>query len=686
MDTIEEFLLESPAGDDVSPPTRGLDALIDKAKEEIRATDLRAQDPPPVITTLPYKWITLALLLRKRYDKGMKKEDLDESIESMEKAIGLAIIDYNPRLSEKVCVWSLKQVLEYWEKRNPLREQVKSTEEIEIRVCKVVAWADSCTSAEIGGLLAHELMELISRLTNRDNGDKRDPSAAIEHLRKAVAVACFRKSGAGLNEKLSDELMARYDLKKDANDLDEAINWTREALEMLGPASQGHSAGTKKLLIDLWRKLSDRLMARYDLKKDANDLDEAINWTKEALEMLGPASQGRSAGTKKLLIDLWRKLSDRLMARYDVKKDANDLNEAIKWTREAFEALHSHNPDPSFEAGEMQAAMSEKLGHYLMARYDVKKDANDLDEAINWTREALEMLGPASQGHSARTKKLLIDRCSKLGDRLRARYDLKKDANDLNEAIGMTSRIIATKDLSATIGQFNTYCQFWAISARLGERFRLEKNSEDLNEAIRFLEKTVAEMSRDCPDPSSRIGKLQIAMSEKLSYYLMLRYELIKDPKDVNEAIRLRKAIMDVPDVVAPGQSDKTRKADQMVRLTNSLITRYDLKKDSNDLDEAIKLINAFFEVLDSTSQGQSAEATKVCKFMWVRLSNCLQERYEVNQRTEDLDKAIKAEEQLLVLAVCDGIDGPAESSILNSLLQKRDELRNREASNSKTG
>ncbi|SCO54221.1 uncharacterized protein FFNC_15403 [Fusarium fujikuroi] len=303
------------------------------------------------MSPLPTKWMRLALLLLERYDKEKRKKDLDESIESMEKGIELAIVDHNARLSEAVSNWALRRILDLWKKRKTSKEQVESPEEMEKRVYKAVKWADSLPNADIDSrtgwrkLLANELAEL-------------------KHLRNAVAVAGF-----GYVTPLA-----------------------------------------RKFVPDLYEKLGDELMKRYDLTKDASDLDEAI-----------------------------------------------------KWMREAFEA-HSHDPDPSLVVGEQQTAIYEKLSSYFMLRYDLKKDPNDMDEAIKWTREAFK--APGGQK---------IDMLVLFSGRFWLQYLRDKRLEILNEAIDLASRIVATTDLSAKIGQLKTYSQFLAISIRLGERFRKQR-------------------------------------------------------------------------------------------------------------------------------------------------------------------------------------------------------------------
>jgi len=109
----------------------------------------------------------------------------------------------------------------------------------------------------------------------------------------------------------------RFEQRGDLNDLEEAIGFYRQALELF-PVSHPDRLGS------LAGKLANALFDRWVRKGDYNDLEEAIGLYQRTLDLF-PVSHPHRSGC-------FGGLADALFRRFGHRGDLNDLEEALDST------------------------------------------------------------------------------------------------------------------------------------------------------------------------------------------------------------------------------------------------------------------------------------------------------------------------------------------------------------------
>ena len=150
-------------------------------------------------------------------------------------------------------------------------------------------------------------------------------------------------------------------------------------------------------------------MTRFERTANESDLDSAIAAGQEAAASASASYEGYKSD-----------LGNMLLARYRLRGDLDDLENAIDQYRLALAATTADRPD--------YAAFLSNLGNALELLYERTGDPGDLDVAIDQGQRALSKLPP---DHPNRGVYL-----SNVGKAFRARYDKTGERADLNAAEG----------------------------------------------------------------------------------------------------------------------------------------------------------------------------------------------------------------------------------------------------------
>ncbi|KAJ6281480.1 CHAT domain-containing protein [Bipolaris maydis] len=222
------------------------------------------------------------------------------------------------------------------------------------------------------------------------------------------------KSLGGLMHGLGQILQLRFHISGDTNDLDEAMQLMREALE-----------GTQQDCTD-FSEISTDLVAilqlRYMRLRDGKDLEEAIVVARKAIEIL---PQGyRNFAT------MLSNLSDLLGSKFEREKDIELLDEAIQIQQRAIGLAPKGYPHTG--------VLLNRLGKQLRYRYECTKDSQDLDQAIQAAREALKATRETHHSYSTVLKDL--------GLILLYGYGRSEELKDLKEVIHVLQRVWSCKN------------------------------------------------------------------------------------------------------------------------------------------------------------------------------------------------------------------------------------------------
>lgn len=319
----------------------------------------------------------LAQHLGDRYQLTGNIEDLESAIERLNATL-IAVVDriQRPRSSEDLENLSgqpyntLAYLLQYRFEENG--DEADLTSAIHYQNLAISMASDPGTRASRLGNLSLMYLENF-----RNTGEVTQLQLAVDTARQSISTAPEDDSEEFLHRLcLSQALAVLYEQSGDEGYLDEAIEMTRHAVEKIPPERKDSLPGA----------LND-LCAMFDQKAERSgsieEVDEAIHWGREALEL-----------TPKDHVDedkFWTTLAGALSTKYELSTTAaadlgNLLDEAILLHRKALEKRGEGCPDRP------QCLLN--LGGCLLNRYDSASCApSDLEEAYNLGKEALELLG-----------------------------------------------------------------------------------------------------------------------------------------------------------------------------------------------------------------------------------------------------------------------------------------------------
>ncbi|KAG1779539.1 CHAT domain-containing protein [Suillus placidus] len=280
------------------------------------------------------------------------------------------------------------------------------------------------------------------------------------------------------------------DLPIDASD--EGIHLQRNVLELCPP---GHQLRPGAL-----DKLSRSLLTRFQRQSSIDDVDECIQFGREAVSLF----KGHSGCD-----DYLNNLAISLLFRFFHQHKPNDLDDAISFLEEALRLRPVWHQYRDSSLG--------NLGGAFITRFDERGDIDDITRAISLRREALTLRPP---GHPRRGTTL-----TNLAVALKARYDRLDVSEDLNEAIDMyreSLRLTRHDDPQCHV-------TLHKLSSALCSRFTQTQQKEDVEEAITLCQKSLAVLSSLHPERYFSYMRLQKA-------YLS-RYQILHDPADLSLAI-----------------------------------------------------------------------------------------------------------------------------------------------------
>ncbi|MCB8901246.1 MULTISPECIES: CHAT domain-containing protein [unclassified Streptomyces] len=298
--------------------------------------------------------------------------------------------------------------------------------------------------------------------------------------------------------------------------------------------------------------------------------------------------------------------------------EAGREDAAIATALERYAGQGEADPDPeTAEATARVAALHARAREGVLAA-ERHRDRGRLESAILACEAAVD-------GTPVRARPLRASALALWGVALRLRYEREGRSEDLDDAVTALRRAEA----AAGTGHPERNLVLSGLSAALRERYELRGALDDLMEAVR-----VARAAVDEGGPEGRGGRLH-----NLGLALRLRHERTGDPTDLAQAVAVhREAVALAP----PGHRDHTL---LQQGLANALRVRHEHTAAEADVRERLDALEAAQAKGVARPDGgvgpaDTAGAVGASVGALVNLASALTERYQLDGRPEDADRA----------------------------------------------
>ncbi|KAJ7616002.1 CHAT domain-containing protein [Roridomyces roridus] len=203
---------------------------------------------------------------------------------------------------------------------------------------------------------------------------------------------------------LADVLKVRFEYSMDQKDIDESIRLHRESLQLVPSDSDS-------------LRLASAILMRFKQWKDPQDLAEALQISRDSLARCPPVVPGRG--------QYFNHLGVVLCISFSHTNDIRELEESIKWHREAVQAFPLPHSSHSNALNDLAAALRLRFLH------DKVKNWEDIWEVIELHRVNLGLRPHSHPSHSTTLTNLA-----------NAFYDVHGDLEDIQEAILLHNEVL----------------------------------------------------------------------------------------------------------------------------------------------------------------------------------------------------------------------------------------------------
>jgi hypothetical protein len=460
----------------------GSDEQVDEAIRELRAAMSSAADGGSAV---PLQRVTLADMLRHRYERHRRSQDLDEAVSLAELADQgpVAPDDPDPGFEPNVHGLTLLARADRDVARADLDAAVDRLREAVARTPR--------GHPEAAGRRGNLALALTRRASPAPHAP--DLDEAVSLLQDALTlVPEHHADRVPLLVNLCEALQARAGRSRQRADIQAALDTGRTALDL---TPQGHPDRSVVL-----SAMSLALAARFQVTGDPADADEVVDLLEQAVESAasGTDEHARCLGN----------LGLALRGRFERSGRRADIDRSIECGREAVEVTPA--------GGRVRAHRLGQLAGSLLARFVTIWADADAAEAIELFGQVLDSL----PGDDPDRFMYLANRGLALADR----WQIRPQERDL-DAAAADLRAAASLQHAGRPTVQSTLCGVL--------RFRYEQRHDatDLQEAVEFGRAAVAESH---PARNGFLNNLGLA--------LQLRYEVDGDPAVIDEAIEVGQA------------------------------------------------------------------------------------------------------------------------------------------------
>lgn len=545
------------------------------------------------------------------------KEDLDDAISRFEEASKLLTCHSNP---DNACILQdLGNAL--WTRSR--YEANKTIEYLNRAVSAMYESVNTTTNERDSGYRLQDLGNILhARFCVTRSAE--DLDGAINAYHKAIPCVGNVDRARVLND-LATALETKFDVTKCLGHLRELADVKRESVYWL--ANGYYDMGS------YWDDYSTVLQMLFDWTGSLDDIDNAIDASKEAIELaydnndsalyltnLASALQTKAICTWCIddfdlavkasadalniapldhpsISTFFSNYGNALKARFTRLGRSADIDRAVK----AHEMALVHPSVCSYD----RAMFLNSLSTALVTRYSGEGPTTDLDKAIELSEQAIST--SAIRPH---------DHLHTLATALLVRYDRIGDQNDRKRAMELTERVNKSND-----GQDRTRARdLNLLGLVLLRKFERTMSINDVDEGITSLREALR-LTEDYPESTEYRTNLGNA--------LQMRFSVSGLIDDLSHVIELRKHVVNAT------PKDDSRAAGHMVNLANAVEARYWQTGSVADLSEAIEINQRVVDSIDLQHPNRA--------FFLHGLGRCLQNRYKRMGSLHDLNSAIVA-------------------------------------------
>jgi hypothetical protein len=251
----------------------------------------------------------------------------------------------------------------------------------------------------------------------------------------------------------------------------------------------------------------------------------------------------------------WKGIREVFHQKFLKERSVVDLNEAIK----AGEKALTSAPD------EDRASDLNSLAYMMVSKYEISSDLSHLNQAISYSLEAKE--------HALTMDELRWEIINDLGFAYNLRYQSLppgRGMDDLDRAIDCSREVLAHTQPGSPVHATAVS----NLASRLLLRSGANDSLDDRNEAL--------EAARQCLEIECGGSVPRIVMQQNLSYTLLMDYKRTGHGRDLEEALRLQRLVVDTC------TNDDEHMAKNYNTLADIFHEKYRQTLDSSDLTESL--------------------------------------------------------------------------------------------------
>lgn len=541
----------------------------------------------------------LATNLGDRYQANGDEHDFDRAIQVGNHGLDLGISD----TSRVMCLYTLSKTYNFRFSRVKVLSDLSLAIQLGKRALEHSPTGDPKRSMVLGHL-ARLYTARFHRL-----GDPMDIDNAVDYASEALEINEDPELDRVFCMDVSDALGSRFEMSECTEDLTDAIDLARQAVEMTPQEDE-------QLLADRCHNLSTLLHDRFCRFNNGADLEEAIRLEESFIHAF--------EHDESRLVRTLDHLGDLLDSKCHFRQDASYLNRAIQLARDILN--HTSGQDD-----EDRALYFYHMAHRLSSRYGFFGNIDDLQHAI----EMMERARQAIKDDDVHLLDMTID----LSYLLHRRYLHLGLSNDLAVGVALTQWILDDKYTERLTKQ-QDLCK---LSSHFCDRYEMTRSLEDVETSIRFAEKAVN--LADVDHPHRPYSLLQ------LSRALQTRFGALGSLPCLERSIAIIKQGLDSI------SDDEVATASLQYALSQQLLHRYEQLGSLVDLEQSLYLMQECKEHTPTDHPDQMA-----CLYA---LGAGQGYYFDRSNDVSDLDRAIDLTNQALSLAPSHGM---TRANVLQSL------------------
>ncbi|KAH8724442.1 hypothetical protein GQ44DRAFT_801320 [Phaeosphaeriaceae sp. PMI808] len=271
---------------------------------------------------------------------------------------------------------------------------------------------------------------------------------AIDAANESVKAAGNSPSSVHCLVALSSALEKRYEENGNIDDLKEAVRLSREAKKQ--------ASNTQGSYPSLLNNLGGQLEVMYLRSGDVSLLDNSIEVTQQACDMAPEGHIDRA-----MILD---NLATRVGRQFQRTGDSELLEESIKSSR------------------------LNNLGNKLLLRHIRSPNIEDLDEAINVTKKAIELVIGKRSSYATFG--------NNLANLLQYKFRYSRDLAFLNEGIAILADLVEEMERLPK-NHPGVASKRHNLAVKLSQRYYFSGNLDDIDKAVDILERTVKNMTQE---------------------------------------------------------------------------------------------------------------------------------------------------------------------------------------------